>query len=370
VNAATMSVSYTAKQTFNGTVTYAVGGTSVFTTTYSTNYEAAPSLAAITGTFTGQVAAFTGGIQDAALTVSSTGVLSGGGGGCAITGLISPRTDGNAYNISIKFGAQPCMFTNQTIAGVAYFDAATKAIYVVAPNAGRTDGVIFVGSMAAAATAAGTLNSIAVTPGASIAVGSIQQLAATGTYVTPASTADVSTLVTWSSSNTAVATVSINGLVTGVAAGTAVITASKPGVVSAIANVTVTAATPAGSIIDPTLVGTWKRNASSLMRTFNVDGSFDMVSLYMNFGSCFSIYRMENIRYGVASTSGTALTLNTTGGTLKTWSCTYVYNALVPTTTSSVTPGTSSYTWRIVGSGVGATLYLNDGTGEDPYTKQ
>jgi hypothetical protein len=78
-----------------------------------------------------------------------------------------------------------------------------------------------------------TLSSIAVTPAtASIPSSGVQQFTATGTY-SDGSTANITTLVTWSSSATGVATVSntsgSSGQATGVSAGTATITATLSG---------------------------------------------------------------------------------------------------------------------------------------------
>ncbi len=70
------------------------------------------------------------------------------------------------------------------------------------------------------------LVSIAVTPALpTIAVGATQQFVATGTY-TDATTADLSVLVTWTSSDATIATVDATGLATGVASGPATITAT------------------------------------------------------------------------------------------------------------------------------------------------
>lgn len=145
VNSATVSASYITKQSFNGTVSYTGGGTTTFTSTYNADYETVPSLSALAGTFTGTVA-FSLGVQSATITVSPTGALSGGGNGCSISGTASPRTDGNVYDILIKFGASPCYFANQSFTGIGYFNSATNTLYAVAPNAARTDGVIFVGT--------------------------------------------------------------------------------------------------------------------------------------------------------------------------------------------------------------------------------
>jgi uncharacterized protein YjdB len=86
------------------------------------------------------------------------------------------------------------------------------------------------------------LQSIAVTPAApSISVGAAQQFTATGTY-SDSSTKNITTSVTWSSSNTGLATIGVStGLATGVAAGTAQITAKQGSVVSPTAALTVTA---------------------------------------------------------------------------------------------------------------------------------
>jgi hypothetical protein len=89
-------------------------------------------------------------------------------------------------------------------------------------------------------TSALALTSIAVTPAspANLAVGATQQFTATGTYADN-STANVTSQVTWASSNTGTATISAAGLATGVAAGTTNITASLSGVTSPVVGLTV-----------------------------------------------------------------------------------------------------------------------------------
>ena len=83
------------------------------------------------------------------------------------------------------------------------------------------------------------LSSIAVTPGSpSLQVGLVLQLAATGTY-SDGSTADISDLVTWSSSNPNVATISSSGLATAVASGNTNVMASLAGMSSPPVTLTV-----------------------------------------------------------------------------------------------------------------------------------
>ena len=78
-----------------------------------------------------------------------------------------------------------------------------------------------------------TLSSIAVTPDSmdNLAVGTTQEFAATGTY-SDGTTADITSTVTWASSNTNVATISAMGLANGNADGNTNITASLSGVTS------------------------------------------------------------------------------------------------------------------------------------------
>jgi len=75
-----------------------------------------------------------------------------------------------------------------------------------------------------------TLSSIAVAPASpgNLAVGSTQQFTATGTY-SDGSTKDITSQVTWASSNHATSTISSSGLATGVAAGSTGITATLSG---------------------------------------------------------------------------------------------------------------------------------------------
>ena len=104
-----------------------------------------------------------------------------------------------------------------------------------------------------------TLSSISVTPAnPSIAAGSTQQFAATGTY-SDGTSQNITTQVTWSSSNTSVATVNSSGLATSGAVGTATITATATsGSISGSTTLTVTADVYYATNVDVTgLENTW-----------------------------------------------------------------------------------------------------------------
>ena len=88
------------------------------------------------------------------------------------------------------------------------------------------------------------VGSIAITPASqSLAAGQTAQFTATGTIghgQHPASSKDVTSLVTWTSSASGIATISSTGMATAVSAGTTTITASMPGSTPSTATVTVT----------------------------------------------------------------------------------------------------------------------------------
>lgn len=108
------------------------------------------------------------------------------------------------------------------------------------------------GSGSGGSTAPRTLTSLAITPAnSSVAVGSTRQLTATGTY-SDGSTTNLTSSVSWTSSDLTIETVSNSGLVTGVGLGTAMITASSGSVSThtnlvvnpALVSIAVTPATP------------------------------------------------------------------------------------------------------------------------------
>ncbi|GFO53370.1 hypothetical protein GMSM_03770 [Geomonas sp. Red276] len=143
-----------------------------------------------------------------------------------------------------------------------------------------------------------TVTSLAIAPLASTAdLGTPVQFTATGT-LSNGGTSDITTLVTWGSSDQTVATVNTVGAVTGVNAGTATITASFPGVAGASTTLTVLpptslTVTPAnvslvagstrqftatggfadGTTRDLTSLASWSSSAPTVATVSNVSGS-------------------------------------------------------------------------------------------------
>ena len=101
------------------------------------------------------------------------------------------------------------------------------------------------------------VSSIAVTPATpnNVSIGSTQQFIATATY-SDNSIMNVTSEVTWASSNTSVATVSSTGLATGLTSGTVNITASMSGITSKPVILTIIATTTAAVTTSPSAITT------------------------------------------------------------------------------------------------------------------
>ncbi|MDH5517052.1 MAG: Ig-like domain-containing protein [Gammaproteobacteria bacterium] len=111
-----------------------------------------------------------------------------------------------------------------------------------------------------------TLTGISVTPGVvSLAKGNTRALVATGVY-TDNSTQNLTTQVSWISSNDAIAEVSASGLVTANAVGLSAITASLDGV-SGVSTITVTPATLASISVTPSVVSLANGRSVNLQAT-------------------------------------------------------------------------------------------------------
>jgi hypothetical protein len=140
---ATIAGNYVQKNSLNGTITYANGTTGSFTSTYDADYELAPNMTLIAGTYTGPIADG----QTVTVTASSAGTLAGHStDGCTFTGSFTPRAKGNVFNVTVTFGGGACSNGTDTVNGVAFFDAATQRLYSAALNSARTNGFIFIGT--------------------------------------------------------------------------------------------------------------------------------------------------------------------------------------------------------------------------------
>ena len=142
----TVAGSYVQKQSLSGTVTYLLGGQTTFTSTYDTAYDLTPNVSLLLGTYTGSTA-ISGGVEAVTVTLSAPNTLTGlSASGCSFTGGISPRTQGNAYDVTVTFAGGVCSNGTSTVTGVAFFNATTKTLYSAALNPARTNGFLYVGT--------------------------------------------------------------------------------------------------------------------------------------------------------------------------------------------------------------------------------
>jgi hypothetical protein len=145
VNDFSFAGTYTQKSQIGGTITYVGGSTGTLTGTYSTDYGLTPSLATLAGTYSGS-AATAGGVEQATVTIMSSGAISGvSASGCSYTGTASVRPKGNVYNVAVTFGGGVCSNGTGTVNGVAYYVAAQNGLVSAALNSGRTNGFLFEG---------------------------------------------------------------------------------------------------------------------------------------------------------------------------------------------------------------------------------
>ena len=145
VLSATISATYTEKQSLNGTITYTSDGTTTFSSTYDADYETQSKLSDAAGTFTGQATSSSSGSETATYTITDDGNISGvSASGCTLSGIISPRSGCNVFNFLVTFGSG-CTAQGQTLTGIACYSSSTKRLYAAMPNDARTEGYFFVG---------------------------------------------------------------------------------------------------------------------------------------------------------------------------------------------------------------------------------
>ena len=141
---ATINGSYATKQSLNGTTAYQNGIQNTFTMTYDSDYDLTADMNIAAGTYTGFVTA----TETVTVVVSTTGTISGSSNtGCIFTGSFSPRAHGNVYDVTIIFGNQAgCNNRNETVTGIAFYEASAKRLLSAAWNGTRTDGFVFIGT--------------------------------------------------------------------------------------------------------------------------------------------------------------------------------------------------------------------------------
>lgn len=110
---------------------------------YMAYHEARPTLAAIAGTYAVQASFGAAGT----FSIGAEGELKGGGDPtvCALTGRLSPRVDDHVFDVTLSFAGSMCAYPGQSFTGVAFaHPALTTRLYIVASDAARAKGIVFV----------------------------------------------------------------------------------------------------------------------------------------------------------------------------------------------------------------------------------
>ena len=119
VSAATLSASYVAGSSLNGSLTEGANvvtftGTPIPNTVYV--YNAAASLSSITGTW--NLTSLRG--FPVTLNIAAAGTFTATSSGCAFTGTIKPRSSGkNVFDVNLTYGAAPCILAGASLSGIA-----------------------------------------------------------------------------------------------------------------------------------------------------------------------------------------------------------------------------------------------------------
>ena len=147
INAFTLAGTYTAKTQLSGTLTYASGSPTTFSSAYDTDYDLMPSLATVAGTYSGTAVTAGSSAELTSVTIASGGAITGSSaGGCSFSGTSTTRAKGNVYNISVTFNGGVCDNGTNTVTGVGYYIASSKTLIGTALNSGRTNGSLFEGT--------------------------------------------------------------------------------------------------------------------------------------------------------------------------------------------------------------------------------
>jgi uncharacterized protein YjdB len=299
VTPSTMSMKLGGAQQFTATATYNDGSTANVSSTASWTSSApafakisisgnATALAAGSATIT---AALKGVSGTATLTVqpkSLTAIAIAPNSASLMIGGAQQLTATGTYNDGSTANVTSSVSWSSSTPPVATVNATGEATAVAAGSSAITAALNGASGTATLTVLAKSLSGISVAPSAAnLAIGVTQQFTATGNY-NDGSTANVTSLATWTSSSPAVAAINSTGLATGIAAGSSTIRASLSGfsstaaltvatvtsilvspasptiAVDAVQQLTATAAYSNGSTADVSSSATWTSSAPAI----------------------------------------------------------------------------------------------------------
>ena len=142
ITASTFAADVTPKQSITGTAT---GSRAMsFGGSYESEFEQTPTLAAVAGAYltTVTIVSTTSLASDASVGVDASGAVTGSVlGGCSFTGQLTPRTDANAFDLSLSF-TSACPQGASTATGIAYYQPTDRVLKIAAASSNETAGVL------------------------------------------------------------------------------------------------------------------------------------------------------------------------------------------------------------------------------------
>lgn len=144
VASGTFAGTFAAKSSIN--VTSSSGST--FSGAYKTAYDQPTTLTALAGTFSGTGVSGGSPVQSISVTVSSSGAITVPSSlGCSATGTAAMRPSGkNILDVTVTFKGSTCALGDGvSTTGIAYYDATSRRMLVMAMNSAKSDGFIYVG---------------------------------------------------------------------------------------------------------------------------------------------------------------------------------------------------------------------------------
>lgn len=141
-----LEASYAIRKSLDGAITYPTTVQTSFTSTFKTDYDAVPNIASVVGTYSGSTTGMSPG-ETFTISINPSGSISGTQSACAYSGDLSPRASGNVYDVSITRLGRICAGSISPMMGVAWFDAATNRIYIMAiDRVNRAFSLLFLGT--------------------------------------------------------------------------------------------------------------------------------------------------------------------------------------------------------------------------------
>ena len=104
------------------------------------------TVASIVGTYSGTLGTADA-IVNAVISISSNGLLSGTFFDCSLAGAVTPRGSVAVFDLLVATQGDACTFGGKIQhSGIVAYDSSAKRIFVLAPNPGRNNAVMFVGT--------------------------------------------------------------------------------------------------------------------------------------------------------------------------------------------------------------------------------